>query len=490
MRFKSQAPIYRNLSIPIPIQDLKICQSQRSRFSPTEAVPYPGARGDAEGVKTGDAGSGKDQILNRSGYKSAYKQIRRVRKWTFPIVPLHVIALCLIFLGSVYYPKALAADEPPGKTTEGWRDRLREFQEYVWGSNKKGEETTHFSTADTISTEEEKNPQPQGGNLGSSTSNRSCAADKALELATFAFVDWINMSRLGRPMSYTKKHLLNNNLCFVHFDNQKEINVWVQPYGFHANYQIESKKDPEFELSLNTFGIEGGGERTFWDHLTIGGVAGYLHSHFDNVNVNGFYLGPFIGGLFPKGFASFSLIGGRNTYSGKSEIFKGKKKEDGGKQIDHYSRDLLFRFEGGYDHQLPESFMKEFYLHPEILIDYLKVFESSYSYVHKQYPSFFRSLTALRISKTVICKRELLLAPTLTLGWVYLKPLSNKKLKIKKCEGKRSFELEEKSKNQFALGGEIVALIKTGIVFILHYEGNFGRGASVQEGKVRVEWSW
>ncbi|MBF5059490.1 hypothetical protein NEPTK9_001004 [Candidatus Neptunochlamydia vexilliferae] len=47
------------------------CQSQRSRFSPIKAVPYPGDRGDAEGVKAGDAGSGKTQILSRNGYNTA-----------------------------------------------------------------------------------------------------------------------------------------------------------------------------------------------------------------------------------------------------------------------------------------------------------------------------------------------------------------------------------------------------------------------------------
>ncbi|WP_194848007.1 ATP-binding cassette domain-containing protein [Candidatus Neptunochlamydia vexilliferae] len=54
--------------IPIPDQNLRVCQSQRSRFSPIEAVPYPGDRGDAEGGKGGDAGTEKPQILNQNGY--------------------------------------------------------------------------------------------------------------------------------------------------------------------------------------------------------------------------------------------------------------------------------------------------------------------------------------------------------------------------------------------------------------------------------------
>ncbi|MBF5059620.1 hypothetical protein [Candidatus Neptunochlamydia vexilliferae] len=54
--------------IPIPTQDLGGCQSQRSRFSPIEAGLYPGDRGDAEGVKAGDSGAGKTQILSRNRY--------------------------------------------------------------------------------------------------------------------------------------------------------------------------------------------------------------------------------------------------------------------------------------------------------------------------------------------------------------------------------------------------------------------------------------
>ncbi|MBF5059295.1 hypothetical protein NEPTK9_000805 [Candidatus Neptunochlamydia vexilliferae] len=47
-----------------------ICQSLRPRFRSLEAVPYPGDRGDAEGVKGGDAGVGKNQLLNLFGYIS------------------------------------------------------------------------------------------------------------------------------------------------------------------------------------------------------------------------------------------------------------------------------------------------------------------------------------------------------------------------------------------------------------------------------------
>lgn len=367
--------------------------------------------------------------------------------------PIFVIAPYLAILCSVYFQNPLEA---------GVWDWLR-------GNNNQANENT-----DT----EENNGVPLPSPLtngGKPTAENFCRPENIF-LAAFPFADWINMSRSGRSvMSYTKKYLVNNNLCFVHSDNQKDLNIWVQPYGFHAKYGIKSKKDSLFNLSLNTFGIEGGGDWTLWNHLTLGGVAGYLHSHFETVDINGFYLGPFIGGLFPKGFASFSLIGARNKYNGK---------------IEHYSRNLLLRFEGGYDHQLPESFTKEFYLHPELLIDYLKVFESSHNYAEKHQTSFFRSLTALRASKTMICTGDFLLIPALTFGWVYLKPLSVKVGEVKKHQEDCIVEVEKKSKSQLALGGELTALIKKRITFVLSYEGNFGKSFSVQEGKVRLEWSW
>ena len=54
--------------IPIALQKLKFCQSQRLDFSPVEAVPYPGDRGDAERAKRQDADKGKNQFLECDGY--------------------------------------------------------------------------------------------------------------------------------------------------------------------------------------------------------------------------------------------------------------------------------------------------------------------------------------------------------------------------------------------------------------------------------------
>ncbi|WP_320412048.1 heavy metal translocating P-type ATPase [Candidatus Neptunochlamydia vexilliferae] len=57
--------------IPKQLQELGICQSQRSKFSSLEAVPYPGDRGDAEGVKGRDVGADKNQFRKFFGYKKA-----------------------------------------------------------------------------------------------------------------------------------------------------------------------------------------------------------------------------------------------------------------------------------------------------------------------------------------------------------------------------------------------------------------------------------
>ncbi|MCB1082336.1 MAG: HEAT repeat domain-containing protein, partial [Chlamydiia bacterium] len=55
--------------IPIAFQKLEFCQSQRLDFSSTEAVPYPGDRGDAERVKREDADKEKNQLLKSFGYQ-------------------------------------------------------------------------------------------------------------------------------------------------------------------------------------------------------------------------------------------------------------------------------------------------------------------------------------------------------------------------------------------------------------------------------------
>ncbi len=74
--------VFNVKDIPIPIQDLELCQSQSSRFSPIEAGPYPGDRGDAEGVKTGDADAGKNKSLDRNRYKGRIVMIHAEKKKT------------------------------------------------------------------------------------------------------------------------------------------------------------------------------------------------------------------------------------------------------------------------------------------------------------------------------------------------------------------------------------------------------------------------
>ncbi|MCB1084739.1 MAG: branched-chain amino acid transport system II carrier protein [Chlamydiia bacterium] len=49
---------------------MEFCQSQRSRFDPIEAAPIQMDRSDAEGVKDGDADTGKNQVLSFLGYNS------------------------------------------------------------------------------------------------------------------------------------------------------------------------------------------------------------------------------------------------------------------------------------------------------------------------------------------------------------------------------------------------------------------------------------
>ncbi|MCB1084642.1 MAG: hypothetical protein KDK60_00915 [Chlamydiia bacterium] len=47
---------------------MEFCQSQRSRFDLLEAAPIQMDRSDAEGVKDGDADTGKNQVLSFLGY--------------------------------------------------------------------------------------------------------------------------------------------------------------------------------------------------------------------------------------------------------------------------------------------------------------------------------------------------------------------------------------------------------------------------------------
>ncbi|MBF5058712.1 protein translocase subunit SecD [Candidatus Neptunochlamydia vexilliferae] len=70
----------QSASIPKQVQELGISQSQRPRFSSLEAVPYLEDRGDAEGVKDGNAGAGKNQLLSLFGYENGIQTLDASRK--------------------------------------------------------------------------------------------------------------------------------------------------------------------------------------------------------------------------------------------------------------------------------------------------------------------------------------------------------------------------------------------------------------------------
>ncbi|MCB1107626.1 MAG: hypothetical protein KDK76_05990 [Chlamydiia bacterium] len=58
-------------AIPKQLQKLEFCQSQPPRFNLLEAAPIQVDRCDAEEVKSGDVGKGKNQVLKLFGYKAA-----------------------------------------------------------------------------------------------------------------------------------------------------------------------------------------------------------------------------------------------------------------------------------------------------------------------------------------------------------------------------------------------------------------------------------
>jgi len=308
------------------------------------------------------------------------------------------------------------------------------------------------------------------------------------QLGALAIADWRNASLVGSFLDYTKKCVLNDNHCFVHFDSANDITSWIAPFGFYSKYQTSTKEGLKIDMRQRTFGGGSGIGISIIENLTAGMGMGYLHSEVawkgykGNGHINSLFFGPYMGYLFPQGFVGVTVFAMSNFVSGDLKICDSRKID-----LEHTSWDIATRIEGGLDLEVPEEITRDMTVHPYVRLDFIGVQEGGYDKVTARHSTYFCSQASLKFSKTVVCTRETIVIPNISFGWVEWIPIKSDDVKVK---GLGKCSVNGGSKSQLLIGGELIALQGPGLVFGIVYEAFIGSKAPLQSGKLRIEWNW
>ena len=276
-----------------------------------------------------------------------------------------------------------------------------------------------------------------------------------------AVADWLNSINIGSFFDYSRQYVFHHNDCFVFFDAFENFSLWVEPYGFYSHYVSPLKGGEKMDFTLSSVGSGFGGKFSINDQINVGSGIGYFHSSLseNSVKINGLYFGPAFQYLYDEGSVGLTIFGIGNFYGD-----------------DSHSWDLDLRLEADYSIETPSDFfINDLTIHPFVRIDYLNVFVKSGNL------SFFYSKLAARFERVMFCKQSGIITANFDLGWVNMTPISSSS---QKCN------VKPESKNQAALGFELVGMHKNGILAGLGYEAALGANSPMQTGRLRFEWNW
>lgn len=346
------------------------------------------------------------------------------------------------------------------------------------------------------------NPNPNPGpSTGASPTSISDFIQKWKDsapehLGSFAIADWLNSLNIGSFFDDTTQYLERTPQCFTIFNPSIDWNLWAEPYIFHSHYQTPLNRKDKIDFGLTTAGLLAGSRYAISDEISLGGGLGYYHSKLDESTINGVYLGPSIQYFYPGGSVGFMLYGIGNFYD--------VSKKTAGSGHTYHSWDIAMRLEADYELELPSNFfIHDFYIRPFLRIDYLNVFEQKQQDkvkkadltkrmdIENRHSSFFYSKLGVVLSKMMICRKTVFLMSNFDIGWIKMLPLSTESLKWEiKGFKSESESIKLGSKDQLALGLELVGMRNNGILASVSYEAAIGSSSPMQTGRIRIEWNW
>ncbi len=313
-------------------------------------------------------------------------------------------------------------------------------------------------------------------------------------------IDWLNIINLPSFFEPTIRSLLKREEYYNQIDTLGKYDVGAQPYGFFSSYNLEKNN-----FKLTTFGMTVDGGITLYDRWVVGGGLGYWHSnldwgkHFSKNTANSVYCGPYAGYIFDKAYIGMTLLGVYNIY--KINHLLGDLK----KESHPHGWDLATRLEGAYDYEWSQYFGENFFIQPNIDLNYFWAFQNKIketrefsegdkleATVDSRNYSFLRSRLGITFKKEFHHEEKGILIPSLSIAWVLMQPLSKSEVDFT-CSGSDKEKVKTKaypSSNQCYLAAKIIAVNKWGLLFSLGGEAYFANLYPVYAGTFRFEWDW
>lgn len=320
-------------------------------------------------------------------------------------------------------------------------------------------------------------------------------------VGTDAISDWLNSINIGSFYAVGGQFIRNHSDCFVFSDSTNDISVWLDLYGFNADYKSSLEQHQKIDLHMTSTGAGIGGQFLVSDEINVGGGIGYFHSNADQSDINGVYFGPAVQYLFSDGWVGLTVFGMGNFYDGKRKVCLPQETKES-VSYTAQSWDVDVRIETEYMLEPPSDFfITDLTFHPFLRIDYFNVFELSHDdkiddqmtvLNEGRHSSYFYSKLGTRFERVMICNQSGNLNLNIDLGWINMSPISGEPVrwKLKGTEKGRSFDSQPESKNQLAVGAGIIGMYTNGLLIGLEYAGAFGADSPMQTGRMRFEWNW
>lgn len=310
-------------------------------------------------------------------------------------------------------------------------------------------------------------------------------------------IDWLNTQYLPSFFKPALKNALINRGHFNDYNSLDQVDVWIEPYGYHTFFNQTS--DP-LSFDLYTLGISIGGGYTMLERLIFSFGLCYSHTQVDwgggmTASINTLYFGPTLSYFFPHGYVSTMFFGTINLYSIDRETCLFPKFMEKGREAhaNHTSWNVANRSEGG----LFVPLGKNFYLYPTITLDYVAVFEQSATetldknttlLVQPLHESFFKTKVSFKVTREIFE----FVVPYLSVGWQKLIPLSQSSYyyKLEGCDETFSEKTTPDFWSQYCIGAGLSFLHIRGIFGSLSYEFCTGYGCPTHIGDIRIGFTW
>ena len=311
--------------------------------------------------------------------------------------------------------------------------------------------------------------------LESAKKTLALSSDTPSALDPLPIADWLNVSQIKSFFNPAFKSIASREEHFNSIDSLNQSYLEIEPYGFYSNFHLY-----ESSFKLQSFGVTLQGGLNLTDKWVLGGGIGYLHSNLDyespfkDTNINSLYGGPFVAYLFEKAYLELRLLGVYNFYDIQQQPSEGW--------------DFNVTLEGGRDFEIKNIFGPRFFIQPNMKLDSFMVFQDdneSVNSVKVNQATFFSSRLAVQFLKEFPQWKKWILAPSASIGWVLMQPISQTATCADRFEN-----VAYENSNQAYFEAKLVGIHKKGILLSLGVEAYVAKLYPVYACNLKVGFEW